>query len=139
MTIKKYFYHDQYASLSVVESVPCIKLKLSGFPQGSEHYRFVQFKLLEAVRSQLTNYWKLHLLTDSTEAGLVLEDDIQFYKLNIIPRIEAAGIRYHAIILPQNFFARWIKDQTIVCNSRLKVEYFYKGIDALWWLKKRSR
>lgn len=136
--IRKHFYCDQYASLSVVESVPCLKLKLSGFPQGSDHYRLVQLRLLETIRSQVKNYWRLHLLTDSTDSGLVLEEDIQFYKTNIVPRIEEAGIRYHAIVLPPKFFATWMKDQTICFSHKLKMEYFYKGIDALWWLKRRS-
>jgi hypothetical protein len=135
--LKKTFYEDQYASLSVVESVPCIKIKLSGFPKDSDHYQFVQSKLLEIIRNQIDNFCRLHLLTDSTEAGLVLDEDIMYYKMNIIPRLEEAGIRYHAIVLPQKFFARWIRNQTTLSNRKLKVEYFYNLLDARRWLKKR--
>lgn len=136
-TLKKTFYEDQYASVSVVESVPCVKVKLSGFPRGSEHYQFVQSKLLETIRNQIRNYCRLHLLTDSTEAGLVLDEDMMYYKMNIIPAMEAAGIRYHAIVLPQNFFARWIRNQTALSNRKLKVEYFDSVLSALRWLRKR--
>ncbi len=76
---RKKFYEDQYASLSVVESIPCVKVKLSGFPSGSEHYQYVQKKLLETIRDQASNYCKLHLLTDTTEAGLVLDEDITYF------------------------------------------------------------
>src|SRR5688572_10593109 len=133
---KKTFYEDQYASLSVVESVPCVKIKLFGFPRGSDHYQFVQFKLLVLIRSQIGNFCRLHLLTDHTDAGLVLDEDMMYYKMNIIPRLEEVGIRYHAIILPQNFFARWIRNQTALSNRKLKVEYFYYLLDARRWLKK---
>ena len=136
-TLKNTFYEDQYASVSVVESVPCVKIKLSGFPTGSDHYRFVQSKLLETIWNQINNFCRLHLLTDSTEAGLVLEEDIMYYKMNIIPRLEEAGIRYHAIVLPPNFVARWIRNQMDLSNRKLKVEFFDKLKDARRWLKKR--
>lgn len=134
---KKTLYEDQYASLTVVESVPCIKIKLSGFPHDSDHYQFVQSKLLEIIWNQIHNFCRLHLLTDSTEAGLVLEEDIMYYKANIIPRLEEAGIRYHAIVLPSNFVARLIRNQTAFSNCKLKVEYFEKLWDARKWLKKQ--
>jgi len=136
-TLKNAFYEDEYASVSVVESVPCVKIKLSGFPTGSDHYRFVQSKLLETIWNQINNFCRLHLLTDSTEAGLVLEEDIMYYKMNIIPRLEEAGIRYHAIVLPPNFVARWIRNQMDFSNRKLKVKFFDTLADARKWLKKR--
>jgi hypothetical protein len=136
-TLKNTFYEDQYVSLTVVESVPCVKIKLSGFPHDSDHYQFVQSKLLEIIWNQINNFCRLHLLTDSTEAGLVLDEDIMYYKMNIIPRLEDAGIRYHAIVLPPNFVARWIRNQMALSNRKLKVEFFDKLLDARRWLKKR--
>ena len=136
-TRKKTFYEDQYASVSVVESVPCVKVKISGFPQGSDHYQYVQTKLLETIRNQISNFCRLHLLTDNTEAGLVLDEDMTYFKSNIIPAMEEAGIRYHAIVLPQNFFAKVIKSQTAVPNRKLKVAYFDSVLGAFKWLKKQ--
>lgn len=76
-----------------------------------------------------------HLLTDTTEAGLVLDEDMM-YKMNI-PVMEEAGIRYHAIVLPKSFFARWIRNQTSLSNRKLKVEYFDSVLSAFRWLRKR--
>ena len=134
---KNTFYKDEYVSLTVVDSVPCVKIKLFGFPKGSDHYQFVQSKLLETIWNQINNFCRLHLLTDSTEAGLVLEEDIMYYKMNIIPRLEEAGIRYHAIVLPPNFVARWIRNQMDFSNRKLKVKFFDTLADARKWLKKR--
>jgi len=135
--LKNTFYEDDYACVSVVDSVPCVKVKLSGFPRGSDHYQFVQSKLLETVCDQIRNYCRLHLLTDSTEAGLVLDEDMMYYKMNIIPAMVKAGIRYHAIVLPQNFFARWIRNQTALSDRKLKVEHFESVMSAFRWLKKQ--
>jgi hypothetical protein len=135
-TRKKTFYEDQYASVSMVESVPCVKVKLSGFPKGSDHYQYVQSKLLETIRQERSNYCRLHLLTDNTEAGLVLDEDVSYFKSHIIPAMEEAGIRYHAIVLPQNFFGKVIKNQTALSNRKLKVEFFDSVSGAFKWLKK---
>jgi hypothetical protein len=135
-TRKKTFYEDQYASVSMVESVPCVKVKLSGFPKGSDHYQYVQSKLLETIRQERSNYCRLHLLTDNTEAGLVLDEDVSYFKSYIIPAMEEAGIRYHAIVLPQNFFGKVIKNQTALSNRKLKVEFFDSVSGAFKWLKK---
>src|SRR5687768_13005912 len=99
---QKKSYEDQYAMASSVQSIPCIKVKFSGVPHSSEHYQFVHLKLLECIHSEMENYCRLHLLTDSTKAGLVLEEDIEFYKVNVIPAMEKAGIRYHAVVLPES-------------------------------------
>src|SRR5688500_2039985 len=136
-TRKKKFYEDQYANVSMVESVPCVKVKLSGFPKGSDHYQYVQSKLLETIRQERSNYCRLHLLTDNTEAGLVLDEDVSYFKSHIIPAMEEAGIRYHAIVLPQNFFAAFIKNQTSLSHRKLKVEYFESVLGAFKWLKKQ--
>lgn len=134
---QKKFYEDQYAMVSFVDSVPCIKVRLSGVPHSSEHYQFVYLKLLEVINSEIDNYCRLHLLTDSTKAGLVLEEDITHYKTHVIPAIERAGIRYHAIVLPESLFARLFVQQTSFSTKKLKVEYFNTISGACKWLKHR--
>jgi hypothetical protein len=134
---QKKFYEDQYAMVSFVESIPCIKVRLSGVPQSSDHYQFVNEKLLECISSEISNYCRLHLLTDSTKAGLVLDEDIAYYKMNVIPAMEKAGIRYHAIVLPESLFGRLFIDQVSLSTKKLRVEYFNTIGGASKWLKNR--
>jgi hypothetical protein len=136
-TTQKKFYEDQYAMVSFVESVPCIKVKLSGVPHSSEHYQYVHSKLLEFIHSEIENYCRLHLLTDSTQAGLVLEEDLTYYKMNVMPAIEKAGIRYHAIVIPQSLFARLFFHEISLSTKKLKVAYFNTISGACKWLKHR--
>jgi hypothetical protein len=131
------FYEDQYAMVSFVESIPCIKVKISGVPHSSEHYQYVHTKLLEVIHSEVENYCRLHLLTDSTKAGLVLEEDLDYYLANVIPAIEKAGIRYHAIVIPESLFGRLFIHQTSMSTKKLKVEYFNTISGACKWLKNR--
>lgn len=131
------FYEDQYAMVSFVESIPCIKVKFSGVPHSSEHYQFVHKKLLECIEDEKDNYCRLHLLTDSSKAGLVLEEDIAYYNMTVIPAIEKAGIRYHAVVLPESLFVRLIVNQTTLSTKKLKVEYFNTVSGACKWLRNR--
>jgi hypothetical protein len=133
----KKFYEDQYASVSFVESVPCVKLTLSGVPHSSDHFQFVHSKVVEFVNLEVDNYCKLHLLTDSTHSGLVLQDDISFYQANIIPALEKAGIRYHAIVLPHSILGKIVLSETSLSTKKLKVEFFNNVSGACKWLKNR--
>lgn len=134
---QKTYYEDQYAMVSFVESIPCIKVRLSGVPHSSDHYQFVHLKLLEFIQSEIENYCRLHLLTDSSKAGLVLEEDLTYYKMNILPAIEKAGIRYHAIVLPESLFGRLFIHEASLSTKKLKVEYFNTISGACKWLRNR--
>lgn len=134
---QKNFYEDQYAMVSFVESIPCIKVKFSGVPHSSEHYQHVHGKLLECIHAEMENYCRLHLLTDSTKAGLVLEEDMDYYQMNVIPALEKSGIRYHAVVLPESLFVRLIINQSSFSTKKLKVEYFNTVSGACKWLRNR--
>ena len=75
---QKKFFEDDYAIVSFVESVPCIKLKVSGVPQSSEHYQHVQAKVVESIHVEKEHYCRLHLLTDNSKAGIVLNEDMDY-------------------------------------------------------------
>lgn len=134
---QKKFYEDQYASVTFVESIPCIKVKVSGVPHSSEHFQYVHSKLLECIHTEVENYCRLHMLTDNTKAGLVLEEDIEFYKANVLPAMEKAGIRYHAIVLPESLFVRLIANQNNLSTRKITVEYFNTISGACKWLRNR--
>jgi hypothetical protein len=134
---QKKFYEDQYAMVSFVESIPCIKVRLSGVPHSSEHYQFVHTKLLEFINLEVDNYCRLHLLTDSSKAGVVLDEDLTFYRMTVVPAMEKAGIRYHAIVLPESLFARLFINQISLSTKKLKVEYFNTVSGACKWLRHR--
>ena len=128
-------YDDPYANVSFLEGVPCIKMKLSGVPQSSEHYQHVQNKLVEFVTAGKQNYFRLHLLSDNSKAGFVLDEDVDYYNEKIIPAIEKAGVRFHAVVLPENFLVRMVAHQFSATPRKLKVEYFNSVTSASRWLK----
>src|SRR5687767_10315564 len=84
----KPFFKDDFATVELDDSIPCIRLELNGVPRSSEHYHLVQSKRLELMRREIKNYPKLHMLTDSRNAGPVLDEDVEHFKKNVLPEMD---------------------------------------------------
>lgn len=137
-TMVKAFYQDEYATIELDDSIPCIRLTLNGIPRYSEHYQHVQSKRLELIHQEIKNYPKLHMLTDSRTAGPVLDDDVNYFKGEVMPAMERAGIRCLAIVMPSNKFTQLtIKDMTEETRV-MKVKYFESMREARHWLRKMT-
>lgn len=132
------YYQDEYATIELDESVPCVKLKLDGMPRFSEHYQMVQSKRLDCMREGMKRHKLLHMLTDSRAAGPVLEEDVSYFREHVMPEMERSGVRYLAIVMPSNVFTRMtIKDMT-GNTSIINVRYFDSIREAREWLKSKS-
>jgi hypothetical protein len=128
------YYKDDYATIELDEIIPCVKLKLDGLPRYSEHYQFVQKKRLELIYREIKNYPKLHMLTDSRNAGPVLDEDVAYFKTQVLPAMEEVGIRYLAIVMPSNKFTQLtIRDMTHE-PSIMKIQLFESIQEARKWL-----
>ncbi len=132
------YYQDEYATLELDESVPCVKLRLEGLPRFSEHYQLIQAKRLELMKEGLKRHKMLHMLTDSRLAGPVIEEDVRYFRENVLPEMERAGVRYLAIVMPSNVFTRMtIQDMTSNTNL-VTVRSFDSIREAREWLRSKS-
>ncbi|MEI9919575.1 MAG: hypothetical protein WDO14_12320 [Bacteroidota bacterium] len=138
MPAVKLFYQDEYATLELDESVPCVKLKLEGMPRFSEHYQLVQRKRLDLMREGMKRHKLLHMLTDSRTAGPVIEEDVQHFREKILPEMEKAGVRYLAIVMPSNVFTRMTIQDMTNGASLITVRYFESIREAREWLRSKS-
>lgn len=134
----KPFYKDEYATLELDDSIPCIKLTLEGIPRYSEHYQFVQERRLELIRQEVGNYPKLHMLTDSRTAGPVLDEDIQYFKNRVMPEMEKLGIRYLAVVMPSSKFTQLSIKEMEEGAEIMKVRNFASMREARSWLRKMT-
>ena len=134
----KPFFTDEYATIELDESIPCVKLTLNGIPRYSEHYQFVQSKRLELMREQIKSYPKLHMLTDSRTAGPVLDEDVEHFKSKVMPEMEKAGVRYLAIVMPKSKFTQLTIKEMTEHTRIIKVQYFDSMREARHWLRKRT-
>jgi hypothetical protein len=132
------FFKDEYATIVLDDSIPCVKLTLNGVPRHSEHYHFIQSKRLELVNQEVRNYPKLHLLTDSRTAGPVLDEDVEHFKTYVLPAMERAGIRCLAIVMPSSKFTQLtIKEMTQHARV-MSIRYFDSMREARLWLRKMT-
>lgn len=134
----KPFYKDDYATVELDDSIPCVRLTLQGVPRHSEHYRLVQAKRLELMNLEVRNYPKLHMLTDSRTAGPVLDEDVAHFKTYVLPAMERAGIKCLAIVIPVSKFTQLtIKEMTEAARV-MNIRYFESMREARLWLRKMT-
>jgi hypothetical protein len=134
----KPFYADEYASIELDDTIPCVKVTLNGIPRYSEHYHLVQAKRIELVTREIKNYPKLHMLTDSRNAGPVIEDDVNFFKNVVLPEMERVGIRYLAIVMPKNKFTRLTVKEMTEKPAVMTIQLFDSMREARFWLRKMT-
>lgn len=132
------FYKDEYATIELDESIPCVKMTLNGLPRYSEHYHLVQAKRLELMNREIRNYPRLHMLTDSRTASPVLDQDVAHFKMFILPAMERAGIRCLAIVMPENKFTQLTIKEMTESASLIQIKYFESVRDAKLWLRKMT-
>lgn len=132
------YYQDEYATLELDDSVPCVKLRLSGIPRFSEHYQQVQSKRLELMREGLKRHEMLHMLTDSRAAGPVIDEDVVYFRTHVLAEMEKAGVRYLAIVMPSNVFTRFTIQDMTQNTGLITVRYFDSVREAREWLRSKS-
>lgn len=132
----KPFFKDEYATIELDDSIPCVKLTLNGVPRYSEHYNFVQSKRIELVNREIGNYHRLHLLTDSRTAGPVLDEDVEHFKTHVLPAMEQAGVRYLAIVMPSSKFTQLTIKEMTQHAQVMTIRYFESMREARLWLRK---
>lgn len=130
------FYKDDYATIELDDSVPCVRLTLNGIPRHSEHYQLIQQKRLELMKLEIKNYPRLHMLTDSRNAGPVLDEDVAHFKNQVLPEMEKAGIRRLAIVMPANKFTRLTIKEMTETSAVIAIRYCDSIREAKHWLRK---
>lgn len=138
MQAQSVFYEDGYAKLEFDPSIRCVKLTLDGVPRYSEHYQFVQRKRIELVKREAKKFGQINLLTDSSTAGLVLDEDVSFFKNQILPEMEKAGVRFLAIVMPESKFTQLTIREMTERSRSIAVKYFDSMREARAWLRTNS-
>jgi hypothetical protein len=133
------YYEDEYAVVSFMDSIPCVKLKLTGIPICSDHFQLVYEKFLEKVNIERKNYFRLHMMTDCSKAGVISTEDVEFYRSTVLPEIVKAGVKYHAVVMPESLIGKLFMKEIVDCSKTirsLKIEFFKSAFSAYTWLRK---
>ncbi len=127
--------------------------KWGTFPSGSVAWRISKEKFfnVDAIsdlklrvsygltgNQEIGNYPKLHMLTDSRTAGPVLDEDINYFKTQVMPQMEKIGIRYLAVVMPSSKFTRLSIKEMEEGAAVMKVRNFESIREARSWLRKMT-
>jgi hypothetical protein len=137
-TMVKSFYQDEYATIELDDSIPCIRLTLTGVPRHSDHYALVQTKRLELLQQESANFPKLHMLTDSRNAGPVLNEDVGYFREHVLSGMEKAGVRFLAIVMPASKYTQLTIREMTEGSEVLQIKLFTSMREARYWLRKKN-
>jgi hypothetical protein len=125
-------YLDQpYASIRWVSRGPWVLAEWRAWANSTE-YRAAHEIVLLALRENRAS----RNLIDATKSRVVSDDDQKWLVEDWIPRAEAAGRRYTAVVIPTSALARTISENIDKRprSSRMKIEYFQTLEEAEAWL-----
>jgi hypothetical protein len=79
-------------------------------------------------------------LADLRNLGVVSQDDQTWSNTDWFPRAVQGGIRYMAIVVPENVIARWSVDSIVqrVTEANLTIHYFDNTEQAKEWLRTQA-
>ena len=99
---------------------------------NSDEYRATQEMIILALRENRAS----RNLIDSTDSRVVSEEDQQWLVADWMPRAEAAGRRWTAIVLPKSALGRTIAENIDrhPRSSWIKIEHFKTAEQAAAWL-----
>lgn len=127
---------EDFAIVKYREDVPCISVEWF-FYVKSRDFRDILYKSLESYKLYSSKHQELHYLMNAKKFFPVLPMDIDWAVNELSPRLVLAGLKYMAVVEPENTFA-FERIKNFV--ERVDLKYFivrtYKDEDeAVLWLQ----
>ncbi|HBI80706.1 MAG TPA: hypothetical protein DDY04_01835 [Bacteroidales bacterium] len=122
----------KHCKITVIDHVPCIKIKWFGFPPSEEFKKGCNTALDLLVKYSFTK-----ILTDNREAKVFAVEDQKWLNNEWLPKAQALGYRGSATLLPDDPFITFaIKNITAKRDPKMfATKFFTDEKEALRWLK----
>jgi hypothetical protein len=132
-------HKTSWGFVEYIPAVPCLRCVIEGFSM-SEEVRSRHDLLLQLLIEKQRHHQTIGLLIDPRKAEALLEADIEWLMNDWTPRVAQQRIRYLAVLIPDDEWARVSVDilQNNVDfqeNSGVSHKYFQYDEPALTWLK----
>lgn len=110
--------------------IDCVCIKLTGYLEG-EVYRALLNKAIELLKK----YCASKLLGDTSSSEAISVENQDWSNNDWAKRAVEAGLRYNAIVLPEDIFGRLSIEYIVDDAKVVKVKYFNNIAEAGEWLK----
>jgi hypothetical protein len=132
-------FSNDYAEVSLDETVPCICIKTFDLPKNSTQLREAMNGLINACEKFGRHYQALGILSDTSHAAGAITEDLEWVARHVVPRLQEAGICRMAILDPQLAVARTSMEEYLELSSSDKMEQRVFGsiVEARKWLYSR--
>lgn len=119
-----------FFKLSYNQDNRCIYEKWIGYV-SSQQWKDIHIEMLEIFQK----YDIAKALVDASKQSVVKKADSDWTAKNILPKYVERGLRYAAIILPHDQFAKMAIDNfKEIVNDKLIIKYFNSTDEAEEWL-----
>ncbi len=122
-------YSTSKVSIRLVEEQEYIEQSVKGFISSDE---------LKTFQNELLGQCKQHkvekILCDTRELKVVRSEDMAWMVSNIRPYLQQCGIRYFAIISPQNVFGQIAVNLFTESDGSMQIRLFETKEQAVVWL-----
>lgn len=130
--MEKVYYQDDYSTLAINETLPCLFQKFKGIAHSSDHYKKIQDISINLISEKLHHFENLNLLVDSSEAGSITLEDIEYHRNQVMPLLYSKGIRFIAYVPPTAKISRIIFSEVFrdLFIDNLVIKQFDSVVDA---------
>lgn len=123
---------NQLCTISYDDDAECIIMTWKTYA-SSQQLRLIYERFLELVIKKKVK----KAISDTRLMVMLSAEDQMWIVEELVPRLQAAGLRYSAIIVPLNHFAMMGVDNVVkmVGQDEIQTKYFKTVEDALNWFE----
>lgn len=128
-------YEDEFITLSIDESVPCLEWVGKQFMSSAE-FRASEEKSLQFYTMYRPKHPRLEWFVDARDIGPISPEDTQWVVDKILPQFASVGLRKEAFVVPTSAIGKIVvKNYVSHAGSVIEMKIFSTVEAAKEWLK----
>jgi hypothetical protein len=127
-------YDDEFITLSIDESVPCLEWIGKKF-MSSEEFRVSEEKSLQFYKQFKGKYPRFEWFVDARNIGPIGTEDTQWVVEKILPQFAAAGLKKEVFVIPTSALGKIVlRNYVSSAGKVIEIQAFSTVEEAKNWL-----
>ncbi|MBC7914064.1 MAG: hypothetical protein H7Y07_08075 [Pyrinomonadaceae bacterium] len=134
-------FEDKHIICYFDDAIPVLSHRWKGFV-NADYFRDTLLRMIDLYTQLKEQYPTISWLGDTTSLG-ALSSDAQAWLKDVWPGVmQSAGVKKHALIVPENLFAKIAMDRFVgnlqSSHQGIVIQYFTDELSANEWLKENN-
>jgi hypothetical protein len=127
-------YEDEFITLSIDESVPCLEWIGKKF-MSSEEFRLSEEKSFQFYKQFKGKHSRLEWFVDARNIGPIATEDTQWVAEKILPQFAAAGLKKEGFVVPTSAIGKMVvRNYMSNAGKVIEIQVFGTVEEAKNWL-----